>query len=30
MCTRIVELDHGEIKRIGSYAEIVGGHKHEA
>jgi ATP-binding cassette subfamily B protein len=28
-CTRIVELERGQIKRIGSYAEIVEGRKHE-
>jgi ATP-binding cassette subfamily B protein len=28
-CTRIVELESGKIKRVGSYSEIVQGHKHE-
>ena len=28
-CTRIVELQHGQIKRVGSYAEIVQGQKYE-
>ncbi len=28
-CTRIVELERGQIKRVGSYVEIVQGRKHE-